>query len=193
MQLGEHAPLSHHRRQRGCMFSIRMKGKVCGWIGKAVSSVWRCALCGGLIHPSDERAPAAWCARCGQASKGMRDGRGLSLSQQSRLYPAPERSSTRATEHILLLQRSNDVFDVSPVAGPSPAEVVTPDGEISSSARTTSRLDPINEVGHHLGLLALGLRQQNQIDVDQLSHREKGNRMGRRGVPRPPTTRRKIQ
>ena len=30
--------------------------------------------CGGLVHPSDERSPAAWCARCGQVAEAQRDG-----------------------------------------------------------------------------------------------------------------------
>jgi hypothetical protein len=37
-------------------------------------TIWRCSICGGLIHPSDERTPAAWCSRCGRVTQGVRDG-----------------------------------------------------------------------------------------------------------------------
>ena len=36
--------------------------------------IWRCSRCGALVHPSDDRAPAAWCSRCGQVTQAHRDG-----------------------------------------------------------------------------------------------------------------------
>jgi hypothetical protein len=36
--------------------------------------IWRCSSCGGLIHPSDERTPIAWCSRCARVTEGVRDG-----------------------------------------------------------------------------------------------------------------------
>ncbi|HEX3795815.1 MAG TPA: hypothetical protein VHV57_15085 [Acidimicrobiales bacterium] len=36
--------------------------------------IWRCARCGGLVHVSSERSPAAWCARCGKVTEALRDG-----------------------------------------------------------------------------------------------------------------------
>ena len=37
-------------------------------------TIWRCAICGALIHPSSEETPAAWCSRCGRVTEGVRDG-----------------------------------------------------------------------------------------------------------------------
>jgi len=37
-------------------------------------TIWRCSSCGGLIHPSDERTPVAWCSRCSRVTEGIRDG-----------------------------------------------------------------------------------------------------------------------
>jgi hypothetical protein len=36
--------------------------------------IWRCALCGSLVHPSDERTPVAWCPRCRRITQAVRDG-----------------------------------------------------------------------------------------------------------------------
>ncbi|MDA8033623.1 MAG: hypothetical protein M0T71_05575 [Actinomycetota bacterium] len=37
-------------------------------------TIWRCSLCGALVHPSHEETPVAWCSRCGRASEARRDG-----------------------------------------------------------------------------------------------------------------------
>ena len=37
-------------------------------------AIWRCSQCGMLVHPSDERSPAAWCARCQRVAEARRDG-----------------------------------------------------------------------------------------------------------------------
>jgi hypothetical protein len=37
-------------------------------------SIFRCARCGALVHPSDERIPAAWCSRCERFTEVIRDG-----------------------------------------------------------------------------------------------------------------------
>ncbi|HLI14861.1 MAG TPA: hypothetical protein VKV23_02255 [Acidimicrobiales bacterium] len=37
-------------------------------------TIWRCAACGALVHPADERAAIAWCSRCGRAQEARRDG-----------------------------------------------------------------------------------------------------------------------
>ena len=39
-----------------------------------VQVIWRCSRCGALVHPADELAPAAWCARCRVISVANRDG-----------------------------------------------------------------------------------------------------------------------
>jgi len=36
--------------------------------------IWRCSLCGSLVHPSDEDVPIAWCPRCRQICQANRDG-----------------------------------------------------------------------------------------------------------------------
>lgn len=37
-------------------------------------TIWRCASCGALVHPSDEDTPAAWCMRCRRAVLAVADG-----------------------------------------------------------------------------------------------------------------------
>ena len=36
--------------------------------------IWRCSHCGTLTHPSDQRAPVAWCYRCDKFTEARRDG-----------------------------------------------------------------------------------------------------------------------
>jgi len=37
-------------------------------------AIWRCKHCGALVHPANESAPVAWCARCGRLTESRRDG-----------------------------------------------------------------------------------------------------------------------
>jgi len=37
-------------------------------------TIHRCGLCGGLVHPGDNSASAAWCRRCSRVVTTRRDG-----------------------------------------------------------------------------------------------------------------------
>jgi hypothetical protein len=37
-------------------------------------TIHRCGLCGGLVHPGDSSASAAWCRRCSRVVTTRRDG-----------------------------------------------------------------------------------------------------------------------
>jgi DNA-directed RNA polymerase subunit RPC12/RpoP len=37
-------------------------------------TIYRCALCGALVHPSDPERPVAWCGRCSRPVPATEDG-----------------------------------------------------------------------------------------------------------------------